>query len=175
MELGRHLSLVDVRFWGVGGERWWEEIRGLPGVSDVALLGSGDATGAVRVTYRDDPFLPLLRRLRLLRHLPIPIQDGVATWTVVGPEPRVRRLLRSLRDYDHLGRVELVRHGSVVEASSRLTARQAEVFHRALSAGYFDVPRKVSLTELAGELGVAISTLSVMLALIERKLLVPYG
>jgi predicted DNA binding protein len=40
--------------------------------------------------------------------------------------------------------------------------------------GYFDVPRRISLTRLATKVGVATSTLSVTLALIEKKILEPH-
>jgi hypothetical protein len=51
-----------------------------------------------------------------------------------------------------------------------MTPRQQEILQRALAAGYFDVPRRISLTELAVRIGVATSTLSVTLAVIEKKI-----
>jgi predicted DNA binding protein len=40
-----------------------------------------------------------------------------------------------------------------------------------MAAGYFDVPRRLSLTELASQLGMAVSSLSEILAVAEKKLL----
>jgi len=40
-----------------------------------------------------------------------------------------------------------------------------------MAAGYFEVPRRVTLTELAERIGVAVSSLSEMLAVVEKKLL----
>ncbi|MGI0054942.1 MAG: helix-turn-helix domain-containing protein [Thermoplasmata archaeon] len=69
--------------------------------------------------------------------------------------------------------VESVHHGSLARTPSTLTVRQEEILRRALAEGYFDVPRRISLTALAPKIGVAMSTLSVTLAVIEKKILEP--
>jgi predicted DNA binding protein len=51
--------------------------------------------------------------------------------------------------------------------SRLLTVRQREVFEIASREGYWDVPRRINLTELAGLLEVAKSTLSNQLQRIE--------
>jgi predicted DNA binding protein len=51
--------------------------------------------------------------------------------------------------------------------SRLLTPRQREVFEIASREGYWDVPRRINLTELAGLLEVAKSTLSDQLQRIE--------
>ncbi len=42
-----------------------------------------------------------------------------------------------------------------------------------MAEGYFEVPRRISLTKLAPKIGVSMSTLSVTLAVIEKKILEP--
>ncbi len=175
MEVGMGLTLVEVRIQGRDAGDWGEEIRTLPNVTDVEVIAAAEESGLYRVIYRGDPFTPLLRKLKLLRHLPIPIQQGVATWTVVGPEPKVRQLLKELESIAPDARVESVRRGPLSQGACSLTPRQHEILRRALAEGYFDVPRRVSLTELALMIGVAISTLSVTLAIIEKKILEPYS
>ncbi len=165
--------MMDARVDGSSQGGWREEIRRLPGVAEVELIDATDQSALYRVVYRGDPFVPLLRRLRLLRHLPIPIRQGVATWRIVGPETRVRALLRALESSGVVFAVEALRHGAVDVVPASLTPRQREVLRQALSEGYFDVPRRISLTKLAAKVGVAISTLSVTLAVIERKILEP--
>jgi predicted DNA binding protein len=175
MDLGRGLTLVEVRIQGRDPGDWEAEIRTLPNVVDVEVIAAAEESGFYRVIYRRDPFIPLLRRLRLLRHFPIPIERGVATWTVIGPESKVHQLLEKLGSVPPGVQVESVRHGALPPGASPLTPRQHEILRRALAEGYFDVPRRVSLTQLAPKIGVAISTLSVTLALIEKKIAEPYA
>jgi len=52
-----------------------------------------------------------------------------------------------------------------------LTVRQREVFDLAVMHGYYDTPRKITLTELAGKAGVSKSTLCEMVHLIEKHII----
>jgi len=56
-----------------------------------------------------------------------------------------------------------------------LTTRQKEIMARAISLGYFDFPRRVSLTSLSTTLGIKPSTLSEILRSAERKIMIGYG
>ncbi len=175
MEVGRGLVLMELQVLGPAHGGWSEEIRGLPGVRDVELISASEGSELCRVVFRGRGFLPLLKRLRLLRHLPFPVQAGVATWTVVGPGRKVRRLLDELARESTRVHVEAIHPGALAKGSTGLTARQQEILRRAMAEGYFDVPRRISLTALAPKIGVALSTLSVTLAVIERKVLEPHA
>lgn len=174
MELGSGLTVLEVHVTAPTGGGWSEAIRSLPGVKDVELQSAGEGAETLRVFFRGPTFIPVLKRLGLLRHFPFPVQAGIATWTVVGPEAKVRSLLRTLEGEPGRANVEAVRHGTFPAGPALLTARQQEILRRAMAEGYFDVPRRISLTELAPKIGVAISTLSVTLAVIERKVLQPH-
>jgi predicted DNA binding protein len=52
-----------------------------------------------------------------------------------------------------------------------LTVKQQNAIVLAFKLGYFDTPRKVSVEELAGKIGLASSTLAVHLRRAERRLL----
>jgi predicted DNA binding protein len=56
-------------------------------------------------------------------------------------------------------------------ADLRLTPRQREVLALAIERGYYDYPRRITLSHLAKEAGVAKSTLSQTLMLIEREVM----
>ena len=165
--------LFDLRLPANPGVSWREELGRLPGVVTVALVGGNPRSEIYRVLYTGRTFVPLAAKLRILRRFPFPVQDGVATWTVVGPEPGVRDWVARLRRSRIAFRVDSVRRGLRSEERRGLTDRQREVLHRAATEGYFEVPRRVSLTQLALRMGVAPSTLSVTLAVIERKILLP--
>ena len=170
LDVGRGLVLFEVRLASEEKTNWGEELRRLPSVKDAELLDATGHSETYRVLLTDRTFLPLVKTLRLIRHFPIPIKNGVATWTVVGPESKVRNLLVALETSHVAYELSSVRWGPLQRLSSSLTPRQQEILRRAVSEGYFDVPRRISLTELAPRIGVATSTLSVTLAVIEKKI-----
>lgn len=174
LELSSGLTLLEVRIVSSMEQDWSKEISALPGVKEVEVIEQSGGSETCRVIFRAETFIPLLKKLRLLRHFPFPIQDGVATWTVVGPEVKVKELIKRMEASRSNAEVVAVRHGPLPGGLAFLTPRQQEVLRVAMSEGYFDVPRRISLTELAGKLDVALSTLSVTLAVIEKKILEPH-
>ncbi|MEC7280321.1 MAG: helix-turn-helix domain-containing protein, partial [Candidatus Thermoplasmatota archaeon] len=52
-----------------------------------------------------------------------------------------------------------------------LTSRQRQIFDAALREGYYDVPRRTSLSKLAAAMDMAKSTLSAMLQRIESRIM----
>ena len=57
----------------------------------------------------------------------------------------------------------------------QLTPRQRQVFSKAISLGFFEFPRRISLTELSVKVGVKPSTLSQLLRAAERKVIGSYA
>lgn len=55
--------------------------------------------------------------------------------------------------------------------SEQLTPRQKEVFELACKSGYYSIPRKITLTELAKELKISESAVSKHLRLVEQRVL----
>jgi predicted DNA binding protein len=49
--------------------------------------------------------------------------------------------------------------------------RQREVFDLAVRHGYYDTPRRITLTKLASKVGVSKSTLCEMIQLIEHRII----
>ncbi len=168
LELDRGLTLFEIRVHGPTGRPVGEEIRALPGVRTVEPLFVGEGLEVCRVHFTGRTLIPLLRRFALLRQFPYSVLDGVARWTVVGPADKVRALRSALERETAGVEIESVADASV-PAVSTLTPRQGELLRIALDEGYFEVPRRITLTRLAGRVGVAVSTLSVALAVIERK------
>ncbi len=171
LELDGGRMLTDVRIDGPEPRPGADELRGLPSVRSVEQLSSLEGPALYRVVHTDRGFLPLLARAHVLRQFPFPILNGYATWTIVSPESRLRRLIDSLRRRTPSVAVEAVHARWDAGVVDSLTPRQREVLHEALKFGYFEVPRRISLTELAARMDLSKSTLSEALAIIERKLL----
>lgn len=169
LELHRQLTVFEIELSPTDGQSWSERIRTLPGVVDVELLNASGDSELCRVFFRGETVAPVIKRFGLIRQFPFPVRSGVATWTIVGPEAKVRGLIDALKRGRWPVQIESIRGGTVETNRYGLTGRQREILRRALAEGYFDVPRRISLTELAERVGVAVSTLSVSLSVIERK------
>lgn len=171
LDVGPSRSLTELRLQTSDPGPWAEEVRALPHVEEVEELEKGPSGIHIRVVHRTSEFVPIFRELHLMRRFPFTIQRGEASWVVVAPEAKMRELLRLLKERAPAAAIESVRHSDAPGASGPLTARQADLLSRAIAAGYFEVPRKVTLTDLAKHLGMAPSSLSEGLAIVEKKLL----
>lgn len=107
----------------------------------------------------------------LVPDYPIFIKGGVITTIVAGPEEQVEELCTALRQEFPGTTVVSVKREYIDGVRSLLTPKQLEVFRTALSAGYWERPRRVALSDLAGVMGISKSTLSDSLAVIESKLI----
>ena len=89
---------------------------------------------------------------------PVVIQNGTATLEATGSRDRLSSLVGHLNEFGFEYTINTI--GERRHESQLLSDRQLEFVVAALEAGYYDTPRRCSLTELADELGVAKSTCS---------------
>ncbi len=163
-------SLSEVRLHLRDAGSLLEDVGRLPLVEEVEPLTVGPEVIHFRAVHRTSPVVRVFRELHLERRFPFVIRDGEATWVVVASRARIRTLLERLRAVAPDVVLEAVHHSELHQPLGPLTVHQSDLLHRAIAAGYFEIPRKVSLTELAQRLEVATSTLSESLAIIEKKL-----
>ncbi|ADJ16393.1 helix-turn-helix domain-containing protein [Halalkalicoccus jeotgali] len=140
-------------------------------VTSLSVLRRGDR-GALVQFETTQPLLVLsARESGIALEPPVEIHEGVATVEVTASRERLSELGEQLRAFGLGFEVEYVREGS--DRERVLTDRQREVLLMAVEAGYYETPRRCSLTDLAAALGVAKSTASETLhraegAVIER-------
>ncbi|BBD72688.1 bacterio-opsin activator [Sulfodiicoccus acidiphilus] len=79
-----------------------------------------------------------------------------------------------LKDFLKVGVNAKVLRVSKVSREEPLTVRQEQALVAALETGYFDYPRRVSLSELANRLGVSASTLDEVLRRAEKNVISRY-
>jgi predicted DNA binding protein len=159
--------LMDVRVRSRDIAPWVDELRSIKGIYEVRPFVTATDSTTIRVVYKEVGVIAAVQRLNLLLRTPFTIMDGVTVVTTAGPEENIQRFMKM---FPLLVQVDAV-YNTERNDDSSLTRRQLEIFHRAMAEGYFDVPRRVTLTELAARIGVAVSSLSEMLAVIEKKLL----
>ena len=147
------------------------EIRRGPNVRSVEILERSENSAVFRVILKSTPFTTIFRELEIMLRFPTVFDQGVVHVTVVASRTDIGRLFARLRKLSPDARMVSIRHERALSPKSVLTDRQRKIFQRALSAGYWDVPRRTSLQELSEVLQISKSALSESLATIENRLL----
>ncbi|MXV64325.1 helix-turn-helix domain-containing protein [Natronorubrum sp. JWXQ-INN-674] len=135
-----------------------EDMRDHAQITELSLAQWSDN----EVTVHFETTAPLLlfssRESGMPIELPVEINDGEATIEVTGSRDRLAQLAEQLEQFGLQYRIEHVRER--LHESQLLSERQLEVVAAAVEEGYYDTPRRCSLTELAGHLDIAKSTCS---------------
>lgn len=171
LDLDARRSLSEVRLRSESPGAWAEELRRFPDVREVVELGTTPGVQHLRITYRTVKLVSIFRRLRLPPRFPFTIRAGTVLWVLIAPRPRVLELIARLRRAGAGVDLEMLRSAPIRRPDGPLTVHQADLLRQARQAGYFEVPRAVSLSELARQLHMAVSSLSERLAVIERALI----
>lgn len=161
-------SIEIVRLRGAHAEAAAATVRTSPGVTECEVLGSTRGEVLLRIRVRGCLLPRAVEATGVVPSQPYSATGGVHRWCVLGQGDRLESFVTSLRSMG--AHVEPVYHGQE-EAQAQLTARQRAVLQRALDDGYYDVPRRTSLTELAARLGVSKASLCETLQVIEKKVM----
>ncbi len=132
-----------------------------PGVEEVRSFGK--QSFVVDIIAGGGGFLKPLLKVGVIPQTPFEVRDGWVDWTISCAGSKVRDLLNEFKAAEIPHR--LVSTRGVTERL--LTPRQRFVFDTATQSGFYDVPRRINLTQLAAQLNVAKSTLSAQLQRIE--------
>jgi len=136
---------------------------------------SGSASRAICAAVRDVPPIcgAVIDSGAFCLDCPYCTSDGDGKWrVVVRDSAQLHSLLRTLEANGIHAPIAGI---CDARGSDQLTPRQREVFARAISLGFFEFPRRVSLTQLSEALGVKPSTLSQLLRAAERKVIAKYA
>lgn len=154
---------------GRGTARCWSDerldatVEAHTGIDNLTPLDEGHFN--VNISAGGGGFLRPLVDLGVVPRTPFEVQDGWVEWTVEGSKEQMRELMARFKADETPYRLLSTRSTN----TKLLTVRQREVFEVASREGYWDVPRRITLTELATLLGVAKSTLSHQLQRIESS------
>ncbi|WP_435101628.1 helix-turn-helix domain-containing protein [Halarchaeum sp. P4] len=108
-----------------------------------------------------EPLLLLpLRESGIPLEFPFEIRDGDATWTLRAPTEQLGALRDQFSAFGISFTLERLGAEDSLETDSLLTERQRDVLATAVEAGFYETPRRCTLTDVADELGIAKSTCS---------------
>ena len=142
-----------------------QELNSHSGVDEVRHLGNNRFE--VDIAPGGGGYIKPVREAGVIPQSPFEIRDGWVDWTIECSADKSRELVQMLREEEIPYRVVSTRS----TGSRMLTSRQRAVFDSAMNEGYWESPRRITLSALAELLGVSKSTLSVQLHKIEGVVL----
>ncbi|MGB2825170.1 MAG: helix-turn-helix domain-containing protein [Thermoplasmata archaeon] len=93
--------------------------------------------------------------------------DGGIQWNVIAPNGAA--LTKLVDDMKGVGASVLVEKVTVLRTARELTIEQERALQTAFDLGYFDIPKKIKLDDLARRLNISKATLDVVLRRAQRK------
>jgi len=149
---------------------WTNEIARSPDVVEVEGLDVRPDLGRYRVRSRNSVLVDLATELEVLARYPRTFKNGVLECEVIARLSQLRRLMEAGVKAGNEPRLLSLRRDSLHSARPSLTPVQGALFRQALALGYFDVPRRITLTRLAERVSRSKSSVSRTLAIVEKRL-----
>ncbi len=142
-----------------------------PSLMSYSIMEQTDTLLSVNTQTKDQFLLMSIVKNFILVHLPFKITDGIAEFIVSSTRENIDNFIHALTSKGLKVEIKSIGHFSEDLLKKELTSRQFFIYQEAKKAGYYDAPRKITLTELASTLEIAKSSLSSMLQRIHSKLL----
>lgn len=140
-------------------------------VTDFDLLWKRDETTTVQVETTDPLLLFPILKAGVPLQTPFEITDGTATWEITTSSERLSGLGEGLDEAGVEFDIDFVHDEPSDPTEGLLTDRQREVLMAAIEQGYYDTPRRTTLTEVSESLDVSKATGSDVLHRVEGKVL----
>ena len=126
----------------------------------------------INTQTKDQYLLETIVKYHIIIKFPVPVEDGIATFQINSTRENVDAFIEALNTKGIKTELKSVGGYTNEDVDGReLTPRQQEIYKLAKESGYYDSPRRISLTELADQIGMAKSSLSSLLQRIHKKLL----
>jgi predicted DNA binding protein len=162
-------AIIEIIYYDI--ESIIPEIKNHESVFEFSILEQENNRIKINIKTIDPYLLYGVIKCGILVNFPVNVKDGYAYWRLIGSRERIDQLLTLFEDKGI--EFNLLKIGNspylLDESTSKLTYEESKTLEDAIKLGFFDIPRKISLEELADKLGKSKSALSVMLRKIIKK------
>jgi len=140
-------------------------------VFEFSILEQEETRIKFNVKTKDPYLLYAVIKCGVLVNFPVKVREGHAFWKLIATRDRIDKILMLFEEKNI--NFDLLRIGkapyNLNNENNKLTLEEERVLDKAINSGFFEVPRKISLEDLAVLLGKSKSALSVMLRKIIKK------
>lgn len=162
-------SLVRIESYdGVNEEDITKYVRSADPESDISFSRNGSKRLLATVEMKSCTTCRVLADSNCLLDSAVSRPDGGIQWNIIAPTGAdLTHLVDSLKSKGATVAVEKV---TILRTARELTTEQERVLQTAFELGYFDIPKKVKLDDLAKRLQISKATLDVVLRRAQRKI-----
>ena len=159
-------TLLQVK--GLNLEQFWDEFSKFYEKHNYNLIFNDDKTILLNFIVSDPWILQTIFNAQLFLRFPVLVQKGNITIELIGSRKKIDQLINNNENWKDVEiSIQQIRKYC---PDSLLTPRQLEILSQSLINGFFDIPRKKSLSLLAKEIGISPSALSENVRRINKKL-----
>ena len=152
---------------GTNLNHFWEEFAPVSDAKKFNLIFKDEKSLALNIVVEDTWVLQMIMEAQLVLRFPITVHDGIVLFELIAPRNKIEQLF-SHANWKNL-EISIKQIGKY-SASPILSSRQSEILTKALSNGFFEIPRRISLSDFAINLGISATALSGNLRRIQKKL-----
>jgi predicted DNA binding protein len=170
MALSKGRGSVRVLARGRGIQKLKEDLLSHRGIESALIHDEGSDSIAVNLTISKGGggFLRPLIESEVLPNTPFEIRDGWVDWIFDTDNSHMKNLIKKMRESGLQHKIHSVSKNG---GTRLLTIRQREIFDLAIEEGYYETPRRITLTNLATKAGISKSTICEITHIIERKII----
>ncbi|MDP6324699.1 MAG: helix-turn-helix domain-containing protein [Candidatus Thalassarchaeaceae archaeon] len=180
LKIEEHMPLPNGRgsaqaiLFGKDVENFIQDMAAHVGIEEFSLYNRTDESThlTVDIGRGGGGFLRPMMNAATVPRTPFEVRDGWVEWEFITDRIHAIALTEQLKDAGIPYKVLSI---SKNETTRLLTPRQREVFDLAVIGGYYDTPRRITLTKLADEIGISKSTLCEMMHLIEKHIIYEFA
>ncbi|MHA2397691.1 MAG: helix-turn-helix domain-containing protein [Promethearchaeota archaeon] len=162
-------SVIEIMHYDLGAII--ELVSSHPSVFEFNVIETEENKVKFNVKTKDPYLLYAIIKCGVLIDFPVRVEEGFAYWRLISTRERIDQLLTLFEEKNI--NFTLLRIGKspymIEDDKTKLNLDEMNVLDKAISLGFFEIPRKISLEELANQLGKSKSALSVMLRKIIKK------
>jgi len=163
-----NIGNILVRVHGENTSPLLSELATHKSVIEHYILSKSKTSVIINIKIRSPLMLISSVESEVLLKYPIQIQNGWAKWEIYSTRTNINLFFQNLKSKQINMKLKSI--GKYKE-KSLLTPRQSEILNIAINEGFYEIPRKISLSDLAKKLDISPSTLSELLRRINKKLL----
>ena len=152
---------------GTNINQFWEKFEQFYDSKNFHLIFKDEKSIALNIVIQEPWVLNMIVEAQAVLHFPIIIHDGIALFELIAPRVKIEQLF-SHSNWKKLD-ISIKQIGQYC-ADTVLSPRQTEILTKALANGFFEIPRRISLSDFAKDIGISATALSGNVRRITQKL-----
>lgn len=147
--------------------QFWEEFAPVCNVKKFQLIFKDENSITLKIVIEETWALNMIMEEKAVIHFPIIIHNGIALFELIAPRVKIEQIFNK----SNWKKLEIsIKQISRYCSTSILSARQSEILTKALANGFFEIPRRISLSKFAKDIGISPTALSGNIRRITQKL-----